>query len=178
MLSRLARAVPLLPLLLLAVAAREAAAPAQTNVIVGTFVLDAAASDDVAAAIERATSHMSFLMRPIARGRLKKTNAPYRRLVFAPSPTQYELRVDHRAPIVTPADGSPATWTREDGEVLGVSTRPRAGGLEQTFVARDGQRVNEYRLSPDGQSLTMDVTVTSPRLPQPVTYRLVYRRQG
>ncbi|HET9985977.1 MAG TPA: hypothetical protein VFQ38_20425 [Longimicrobiales bacterium] len=176
--SRLAVAVPLVPLLLFAVAAGGPAAPPQTNLIVGTFVLDAGASDDVAAAIQKATSHMSFITRPIARGRLKKTNLPYHRLVFSPSPSAYELRIDDRKPIVTPADGSAAKWTREDGEVLGVSTKPRGGALEQRFVADDGQRVNVYTLSPDGQSLSMDVTVTSPRLPQPVTYRLVYRRQG
>jgi hypothetical protein len=48
--------------------------------------------------------------------------------------------------------------------------------LAQEFKAEDGQRKNEYSVSADGRTLTLEVTVTSPRLAQPVRYRLVYDR--
>jgi hypothetical protein len=46
----------------------------------------------------------------------------------------------------------------------------------QTFTSADGRRVNDYTLSPDGRTLTMQVTETSPRLSQTITYKQVYRR--
>ena len=52
----------------------------------------------------------------------------------------------------------------------------RNNSLHQTFRAEDGQRVNVYTLSNNGNTMTMNVTITSPRLPDPLTYRLVYNR--
>jgi len=48
--------------------------------------------------------------------------------------------------------------------------------LAQTFTSADGRRVNDYSLSPDGRTLTMQVTETSPRLSQTIAYKQVYRR--
>jgi hypothetical protein len=78
--------------------------------------------------------------------------------------------------IVVPASGAAVKWTREDGETFDVSGKVAGSTLTQTFVAEDGKRVNVYTLSPDGKTLTMNVTVTSPRLPKPLNYKLVYRR--
>jgi hypothetical protein len=39
-----------------------------------------------------------------------------------------------------------------------------------------GRRINDYTLSPDGRTLTMQVTETSPQLSQTITYKQVYRR--
>lgn len=142
----------------------------------GTFVYDAAASDDVNRAINDAVAKMNFVMRPVARGRLRKTNQPYQRVAISHTPQQVTVTTDGRAPIVTPANGTPIDWTREDGEKLKVSTEWENSALEQTFRAEDGQRVNTYTISPDGRTLTMNVTITSGRLPKPLTYKLVFRR--
>ena len=48
--------------------------------------------------------------------------------------------------------------------------------LKRTFLADDGQRENTYDLAPDGLTLTMRVVLTSPQLPGPLAYTLVYRR--
>ena len=64
-----------------------------------------------------------------------------------------------------------------DGEVIDLTTRWVDETLEQTFIAEDGQRKNVFALSPDGGTLEMQVTVTSPRLAAPLTYTLRYRRQ-
>ena len=166
---------------LLAVLALAAVLPAsagaqQTAGLRGTFTYNAQASDNVNQAIERAVARMNFVTRPIARGRLRKTNAPYQRIAIAFTPQQVTVTTDERAPIVTPANGTPIKWTREDGEVLDVSTEWENGALEQTFKAEDGQRVNTYTVSADGNTLTMNVTITSPRLAAPLTYKLVYNR--
>ena len=142
----------------------------------GTFTYNASASDNINAAIDAAVRDMNFALRPIARGRLRKTNAPYQRLQISHTAQQVTVTTDGRRPIVSPANGTPVDWTREDGEKLKVSTEWENGTLEQTFKAEDGQRVNAYSVSPDGRTMTMRVTITSPRLKKPLTYKLVYNR--
>lgn len=149
---------------------------AQVAALNGSFTYDASASDNLNAAIDGAVARMNFAMRPFARGRLRKTNQPYKRLTISHTATQVSVSMDGRAAIVTPANGTPIDWRREDGERLKVSTEWENGALEHTFKAEDGQRVNVYSVSPDGRTLTMNVTLTSPRLSRPLTYKLVYRR--
>jgi hypothetical protein len=159
-----------------ALAALPSAGIAQETSMRGTFTLNRQASDNVAQAINTAVSRMNFVTRPIARGRLTRTNAPYTRVVVDYNQSQVTLTFDARAPMTSPANGTPVRWRREDGEMLDLSTEWENGVLEQTFKAEDGQRVNAFSISEDGRTLTLRVTVTSPRLPQPLTYRLVYNR--
>lgn len=169
------RIVPFLCALALA-AALPVAARAQEASMRGTFTFNRAASDDVNAAIDAAVRRMNFVTRPIARGRLRRTNEPYQRVVIAYTPQQVTTTFDQRAAITSPGNGTAIKWTREDGEVLDLSTAWEDGRLRQTFRAEDGQRVNVYSVSADGNTLTINVTVTSPRLPAPLTYKLVFNR--
>jgi hypothetical protein len=162
----------------LAAAAVAGPAPAQERALDGTYTYLEAESDPIRPAIDRAVARMNFITRPIARGRLTKTNTPYRTLTIGRAEGNISIVTDQRAPIVSPPDGSPIKWTREDGEVFDVTTRWVEGALEQTFVAEDGQRKNVYVLAADGSTLEMRVTVTSPRLAEPVSYTLRYRRQS
>jgi len=162
--------------LAMAMAVVPSLAGAQESSMRGTYTLNRQASDNVATAINTAVARMNFVTRPIARGRLTRTNQPYNRVVVDYTQNQVTLTFDQRAAISSPANGTPIKWRRADGEVLDVSTEWENGVLEQTFKAEDGQRVNSFSLSEDGRTLTLRVTVTSPRLPQPLTYRLVYNR--
>lgn len=163
---------------LVAMPASVSSVQAQNARLQGTFTYDAASSDDINQAIESAISRMNFVTRPIARGRLRKTNQPYRTIRLSFTPSQISVITDTRDPIVSPANGTPIKWTREDGEVLDVATSWRGGAIEQSFTAEDGKRVNSYSLSADGDVMTMHVTITSPRLAAPLRYNLRYRRQG
>lgn len=156
-----------------ALVAPALAAPA----LEGAFVHLPAESDNIDKAIETAVAKVNFLIRGVAHGRLKATNEPYGAIVFAQDAKQITIKMDDRKPIVTPASGQAIKWKREDGEVFDVSTRWVGEGLEQTFAAEDGKRVNRFVLAPDGKKLTMHVTVSSGKLPQPLTYKLVYRRK-
>ena len=147
---------------------------AQETSMKGTWRYNAQASDNVAQAINAAVARMNFVTRPIARGRLTRTNQPYQRVTIDFTTQQVSVTTDQRPAITSPANGTPIKWTREDKEVLDVSTEWENGRLEQTFKAEDGQRVNVF--SVDGDTLTMNVTITSPRLAAPLRYKLVYNR--
>jgi hypothetical protein len=152
------------------------AAGAQESTMRGTFTLDRAHTDDVNRAIETAVARMSFITRPIARGRLRRTNQVYQRVVINFTPQQVSTTFDQRHAIESPANGQPIKWTREDGEKLDLSTEWQGGRLVQTFRAEDGSRTNNYSISPDGRTLTIHVTIRSPRLPQPLEYNMVFNR--
>lgn len=157
------------------------AAPTQAQVepdaVHGVFVVTTPDDSGIKAAIDDAVAKMNFLFRSIARGRLLDTNPRYQRIEIGAAGSQVSVQFDRRKPILMPTGGSAVKWTREDGEVFDVSARMQAGLLTQTFSSDEGQRVNEFRLHPDG-TLSLDVSVTSPRLPQPVRYTLQFQRAG
>lgn len=159
------------------VAAGSAHAQEGNPSLQGTYIIDISASDNVNKAIDHTVVRMNMLKRPIARNRLANTNQPYRRVVIAHTSSEVTITTDSRAPIVTSPNGTPIPWTREDGEKFDVSTLWKDGKLEQTFKAKEGQRVNTYTLSPDGKQLTMEAWVTSSRLPRPLAYKLVFNKE-
>ena len=145
----------------------------------GTFTLEGQARETVVKAITSGTANMNFIKRPIARSRLKKTNLPpYAWVKIEHTPQQVSIEMDGRKPIVTPADGKSIKWTREDGEVFDVNTVWDEGKLRETFVAGDGSRENLFEPSADGNAMTMQVTIRSPQLKQPIVYKLDYRRKA
>ena len=174
---------------LLAVLALFAALPAvvsaqQASQLRGTWTLNREQSDDLNARINTAVARMNVVVRQIARPRLRSTNTAYPRLVVSYDATNVRVDMQGRPSVSSPANGQPVLWQRETGrtcaqmrgDCVRVTTEWRDGALTQTFQAEDGRRVNVFTVSPDGGTMTMNVTVTSPRLPQPFTYKLVYNR--
>jgi hypothetical protein len=163
------------------VAALPQAVTAQQQVR-GTWTLNRGQSDDINAKINTAVARMNVVVRQIARPRLRSTNTAYPQLVFHTDGGNYRVEMQGRPSVSSPANGSPVLWHRETGrtcpavrgDCVRVTTVYADGRLTHTFAAEDGQRVNVYTV--DGNTLTMNVTITSPRLPNPLTYRLVYNR--
>jgi hypothetical protein len=156
----------------------------QTAQLRGTWTLNRQQSDDLNAKINTAVARMNVVVRQIARPRLRSTNTAYPRLVISQEGNVLRVDMQGRPSLNAPVGGQSVLWHRETGrtcaemrgDCVQVTTVWRDGALHQTFRADDGQRVNVYSLSPDGNRMSMNVTITSPRLPQPLTYRLVYDR--
>lgn len=172
-------------LVLLAALLPSAAAAQQTaSPLRGTWNLNRTQSDDINAAINRAVSRMNVVVRQIARPRLRSTNTAYPSLVMRYDQSSVRVDMAGRPSVSSPANGQPVLWQRETGatcrelkgDCVRVSTEWESGNLKQTFQAEDGRRVNVFTVSPDGSTMTMNVTITSPRLPSPLTYKLVYNR--
>ncbi len=174
-----------LPLLLLLAALLPSGLSAQASAALnGTWNLNRQQSDDLNASINRAVARMNVVMRQVARPRLRSTNTMYPTLVMRYDQSNVRVDMAGRPSVSSPANGQPVLWQRETGatcravkgDCVRVSSEWGGGNLTQTFQAEDGRRVNVYSVSPDGSTMTMNVTVTSPRLPQPLTYKLVYNR--
>ena len=151
-------------------------AAAQSSSLDGTYILDATGSDNLNKVVEEAAGKQNFLTRDIARERLKKLNPAYRKVAISSSPNEISVAVDNEPALRTPAKGGPVAWVGPDGGKTDVSMQLGGRHLAQTFTSPEGRRVNDYTLSPDGRTLTMKVTETSPRLSQSITYIQIYRR--
>jgi hypothetical protein len=149
---------------------------AQQSTIDGTYTFDAKRSDDINATIESGVANMNFIVRPIARSRLKKTNPAYQRIVISHDASEIVVTLDARKPIRMPASGTSIKWTREDGEKFDLKGELQESMLKQTYVAEDGTRINEFQASKDGLTMTLHVTLISERLDKPLQYKLSYQR--
>ena len=162
-----------------ALSAQQTASPLR-----GTWNINRAQSDDINAAINRTVAKMNMVVRQIARPRLRSTNTAYPSLVMRYDQSSVRVDMAGRPSVSSPANGQPVLWQRDTGatcremkgDCVRVSTEWEGGNLKQTFQAEDGRRVNVYSVSSDGKTMSMNVTITSPRLPQPLTYKLVYNR--
>ena len=146
---------------------------AQPAALFRTWTL--ASAPDMTKVIEDATATMNFITRPIARSRLAKTNAVEPTIRIEPEPGGVAIQYGERQPQHLTSDGRAMEWTREDGEKLLVSARMDADDLVQVYKAADGERTNTFQVDGAGRVLTLKVTVTSPRLPGPLSYVLTYR---
>jgi uncharacterized membrane protein len=173
---------------LFAVLALLAAIPVQVNAqqsqLRGNWRLNREQSDDINAKINTAVARMNVVVRQIARPRLRSTNVAYPTLAITYDNTNVRIDMAGRPSVSSPANGQPVLWQRETGrtctqmrgDCVRVTTEWRDGALHQTFQAEDGRRVNVFTVNADGSVMTMNVTVTSPRLPQPFIYKLVYNQ--
>ena len=162
-------------LLLALIASLAAAAHADAPSLQGTFLNEQQSAKTIETAIEAAVAKMNFIKRPIARSRLKKTNEAHRRLEIGIGRSEINVAFDGHKPVQMPADGSTIRWTREDGETFDVNAAWDGDRLVQTFKAEDGTRANAFSVSADGR-LTLQVTLTSPQLDQPLVYTLTFSR--
>ena len=152
------------------------AAAAQEASLRGNFVINRQASDDLNRAIDDAVARMNVMLRPTMRARLRRTNRAYQRVVIDYDQRTVSIAFDQRRPMESPADGATVKWTREDGEKFDLSTEWEGGRLEQTLKGKEEEYTNTFSVSPDGRTLTLGVVFSSPKLPRPLTYKLVYNR--
>lgn len=160
------------------VAQADTVVQASQPTIVGTYTYVAEGSDNIKQAIDTAVKKVSWFIRTFARGRLEKTNPVYHTIDITRPDDNWSIVVDGRKPVIAPVNGDSVSWTREDGEKFQVSIHEvDAQTLDEVFVASDGVRTNQFEWSPDGTTMAMHVKVESPKLKEPLTYTLNYRRQ-
>jgi hypothetical protein len=143
----------------------------------GTWQFVPEQSEPINAAVDQAVSHMNFLVRGIARSRLRGANKPIDRIVvqYPETDVYISLREDE-PPTISPRSGEFAPYTRADGEVVQVKTELGDGVITQFFDSDDGQKEHVYRLRSDG-TLALEVTVFSEKLREPFRYTWIYRQQ-
>jgi len=129
---------------------------------------------DLDGGIDRVTEGLPFFAKPQANQRLHSVNPAYRRVALEQRAGSVSIQFDGRQPVEVPLKGGLA-WTREDGEAFWVTAESHGNRVLQTYKAKDGERTNEFVLTPSGD-LLLRVTVRSHKLPSVLKYQMVYRR--
>jgi len=150
---------------------------ATENTLAGNYVLDRAKSGSVPAAVDTCVSHLNVFKRGIARYRLEKTNVPPEKISISLKESAIEITQGSDPVASCAKDGKPSHWTDRSGETFQLTCQREGNRLVQIFKGEDGQSKNEYSLNADGTELWLKVMVSSPELPQPLTYRLAYHRR-
>jgi hypothetical protein len=148
----------------------------QDDNLKGNFILVLGSGDKINQAIETAVSRLSFVTRPVMRGRLRRLCSSAQRIGIDFNPNRINIKYDNRTPVSSPSNGALVGWTREDGERLTVRSELLNGRLIQTFRYSDLTISNSFSAGPDGKALTLLVTVQGPRLARPFSYKLFYKR--
>jgi hypothetical protein len=144
-----------------------------------TFVLDGDAKPQqkaLEAAIEDTIDDMNFITRPIARGKLQKSNAIFKKITLVVAEDTVEIQLDSRKSMRTKSDGKDVTkWKRDDGDEFKVTQKREANHITQVYRGEDGSKVVDYNLSSDHKKMTIIIQVKSDKLPKPLTYTLRYK---
>jgi hypothetical protein len=150
---------------------------AQTGPIpAGTWRFVPEQSQQIDQAVDQAVAHLNFVIRGIARNRLRNANKPISRVIIQYPDTNVFISFrEDEPPTISPRTGEFVPYTRSDGEVVRVQTELGEGTIRQFFDSDDGRKEHLYQLRPDG-TMAMHVTVFSERLREPFRYTWVFRR--
>lgn len=130
-------------------------------------------SDDIKTAVNQTVEHMSFITRPVARGRLNKTNPTPQQVHVHVTADTLAVTFDAGNPVATPFNGDTVPYTSTlTNEAYIARFDPVGDSASQTIKSKDGVKRLTYAF-PDSTHLRIHVTVTSPRLPGPLNYQLL-----
>ncbi len=129
-------------------------------------------------AIEEVVEKMNFLIRGIARRRLRAPNLPSSEVGIFVERGQIRITRPGRPEVSAPADGKAITWRHpEDGDLFRVSHGvDDQGVLYQRFEDDRSLSLNHFTLSDDGKQLKIETRVTADRLPAPLRFTTTYER--
>ncbi|HTS80529.1 MAG TPA: DUF1295 domain-containing protein [Myxococcaceae bacterium] len=132
----------------------------------------------VPAAVERAVDGMFFIARGIAYDRLMKSCEVCSRYTLAFEGGKVSVAGSCQIADVSPDDGREADHRTKHDETSQLSQRFVGETLVQNFRGDGGSRKVVWTLLPDGDTLRVQVTITSGHLPHAVDYTLTYRRRS
>lgn len=127
--------------------------------------------------IERAVSEMNYFLQGIARDQMRANTPLNRRIDIAfEGSSSITVTFDQRFTYTT-RPGVAQQFPLPDGGSVQVRQYFRDGHFEQYFEAALGRRWNVYRLSDDGQTMTVSATQQGPLMPVPMHFSLDYRKR-
>lgn len=125
--------------------------------------------------VETRVAELGFIKRPFARRALVRATAPCAGIEIWDQAGALAITCDDHKVALAPPDGSPVSFTGDDGETMElIHAIDDQGAVVQTFVSRHGTRTNRFSSQADG-GLLVEVTIQSPQLDAPLRYQLHYQ---
>ena len=126
--------------------------------------------------INALVAKMFFIKRPFARSQLKGATDPCDELTIAVGEEVVSIICNGKKPTVTEGKGEPKRWVSREGEEYTITQKLEENRIVQTFDSGGGVRTNVYRLT-DEETMVLDVTVESGKLPEPLTYSRTFQKE-
>jgi hypothetical protein len=126
--------------------------------------------------INELVAKMFFVKRPFARSQLKGATDPCAELTVAADDENVSIICNGKKPTITEGKGEPKKWVSREGEEYTITQKLEDDRIVQTFDSGGGVRTNVYRLK-DDETMVLDVTVESGKLPEPLTYTRTFRKK-
>lgn len=177
------RVLPLLLpcLLALPLAAQKAKVPASESVKPakidwdGEWSLLVSQSDKIDEQIDGHLKDLNFAMKLYWKKKLQSACTSYSKLDILAGDS-FSVTMGKERPIDTPADGTEADWKRKDDTAFKASLTKDGPTMIQTLTG-DGYTLRQvYSMRKDGNSLALQVTYSHPKLDNPFSYKLVFKR--
>lgn len=141
----------------------------------GEWSLVAAKSDKVEEQIDAHVKDLNFALRIFWKKKLQNACKSFDKLDILAG-DNFTVTLGRERPIDTPADGTVADWKRSDDETFKATLTQDGPTMIQTLQG-DGYTLKYvYSMRKDGESMAVQVTYTHPKLDNPFTYKLVFKR--
>ncbi|HJV48029.1 MAG TPA: hypothetical protein VJ549_02020 [Geothrix sp.] len=158
-------------------AAPKAAEPAREAKVDwdGEWTLAVSQSDKVGERIDEHLKDLNFAMRLFWKKKLQSACRDFNKLDILAGDS-FSVTMGKERPIDTPADGTESDWKRSDDTVFKATLTKDGPTMIQT-VSGDGYTLKYvYSMRKDGNSLALQVTYSHPKLDNPFSYKLVFKR--
>jgi hypothetical protein len=130
----------------------------------------------VVQAIERSVESLPRF-HDVARKRLTKANAIPETVRMSMDGPDLVVIYGDQAPQRAPLDGSPREWRNPEGQTITLTHELRGDRLVQTTSGGGGRRVMVWSFDHERGLVRVQSTMSSPRLPVPVRYRLTFKQR-
>jgi len=142
----------------------------------GEWILHASQSDKIDEQIETHLKDLNFALKLVWKKKLQSACKSFGQLDILAGST-FSVTLDKERSIDTPFDGTEEAWKRSDGEAFKVSLSGQGPTLTQNLTGESYVLKHVYSMRKDGASLALQVTYTHPKLDNPFSYKLVYKRK-
>ena len=141
----------------------------------GEWSLLVSQSDKIEEQIDAHLKDLNFAMKLIWKKKLQSACTSYSKLDILAGDS-FSVTMGKERPIDTPADGTEADWKRKDDTAFKATLTKDGPTMIQTLNG-DGYTLKQvYSMRKDGNSLALQVTYSHPKLDNPFSYKLVYKR--
>jgi hypothetical protein len=141
----------------------------------GEWTLHASQSDKIDEQIEAHLKDLNFAMKLYWKKKLQSACQGFSKLDILAGDS-FTVTIGKERPIDTPADGTEADWKRSDDEKFKATLTKNGPTMIQTLMGDGFTLKYVYSMRKDGNSLAIQVTYTHPKLDNPFTYKLVFKR--
>lgn len=141
----------------------------------GEWSLVASKSDNLNEQIDTQLKDMNFAARMIWKKKIQSACQAYDKMDILVGDS-FSVTLGRERPIDTPADGTVSEWKRRDETILKANLTKEGLTMIQTLQSDGYSLKHVYSMRKDGATMALQVTYTHPKLDNPFSYKLVFKR--